>query len=103
MAAVSAEARRRTTMTESPSTLEAPAPEAAAADTIDEADGGAATTTEVFSLGEVVLQCGLTMSDARIAYKTYGELNAGRDNAVVMPTFFGGQHDRVDDGRWTGP
>jgi len=96
MAAVSAEARRRTTMTESPSTLEAPAPEAAAADTIDEADGGAATTTEVFSLGEVVLQCGLTMSDSRIAYKTYGELNAGRDNAVVLPTFFGGQHDDTE-------
>ena len=29
---------------------------------------------------------------AKLAYKTYGELNAARDNVIVMPTFYGGQH-----------
>jgi homoserine O-acetyltransferase len=47
---------------------------------------------EVFELGGVVLQCGITLPDARLAYKTYGELNGARDNAVLMPSFFGGQH-----------
>jgi homoserine O-acetyltransferase len=47
---------------------------------------------DVFELGSVVLQCGITLPDARLAYKTYGEPNADRDNAVLMPSFFGGQH-----------
>src|SRR5258708_7782348 len=47
---------------------------------------------EIFELGQVVLQCGLTLPQAKLAYKTYGELNAARDNVIVMPTFYGGQH-----------
>jgi homoserine O-acetyltransferase len=47
---------------------------------------------EVFELGRVVLQCGITLPDAKLAYKTYGKLSAARDNAVLMPSFFGGQH-----------
>jgi homoserine O-acetyltransferase len=43
-------------------------------------------------LGQVALQCGLTLSQTRLAYKTYGELNAARDNVIVMPTFYGSQH-----------
>jgi homoserine O-acetyltransferase/O-succinyltransferase len=43
----------------------------------------------VFELGGVVLQCGITLPDVKLAYKTYVELNAERDNAVLMPTFFG--------------
>lgn len=46
----------------------------------------------IFELGEVVLQSGVTLREARLAYKTYGELNDTRDNAILMPTFFGGQH-----------
>jgi hypothetical protein len=46
----------------------------------------------VLELGSVVLQCGITLPDVKVAYKTYGELNAARDNAVLMPSFFGGQH-----------
>ena len=46
---------------------------------------------EIFELKEVVLQCGLTLRQAKLAYKTYGELNAARDNVIVMPTFYGGQ------------
>jgi homoserine O-acetyltransferase len=47
---------------------------------------------ETFELGQVVLQCGLTLPQAKLAYKTYGELNATRDNVIVMPTFYGAQH-----------
>jgi homoserine O-acetyltransferase len=47
---------------------------------------------EIFQLGNVVLQCGLTLPNAQLAYKTYGQLNAARDNAVVMPTFYRGHH-----------
>src|SRR5215510_1211909 len=46
---------------------------------------------EIFELGQVALQCGLTLPQAKLAYKTYGELNAARDNVIVMPTFYGGQ------------
>jgi homoserine acetyltransferase len=46
---------------------------------------------EIFELREVVLQCGLTLRQAKLVYKTYGELNAARDNVIVMPTFYGGQ------------
>jgi homoserine O-acetyltransferase len=48
--------------------------------------------SELFALGNVVLQSGVTLPDAKLAYKTHGELNAAGDNAVLMPTFFGGQH-----------
>lgn len=47
---------------------------------------------EIFELGQVVLQCGLTLPQAKLAYKTYGELNTARDNVIVMPTFYGAQH-----------
>ena len=47
---------------------------------------------EIFELGNVVLQCGLTLPRAKLAYKTYGELNAARDNVIVIPTFYGAQH-----------
>jgi homoserine O-acetyltransferase len=47
---------------------------------------------EFFELGDVVLQSGLTLRGARLAYQTYGELNASKDNVIVFPTFFSSQH-----------
>ena len=47
---------------------------------------------QIFELGNFVLQSGATLRGAKIAYKTYGRLNAAKDNAIVYPTFFGGQH-----------
>jgi len=47
---------------------------------------------EIFELREVVLQSGLTLRQAKLVYKTYGELNPARDNVIVMPTFYGAQH-----------
>ena len=47
---------------------------------------------EIFELGDVVLQSGLTLREAKLAYKTHGELDPSRDNVIVMPTYYGGQH-----------
>ena len=47
---------------------------------------------ETFDLGDVVLDSGVTLRKAVLAYKTYGTLNGARDNAVVMPTFYAGHH-----------
>jgi homoserine O-acetyltransferase len=47
---------------------------------------------DIFELDAVSLQSGLTLHQAQLAYKTYGQLNTARDNVIVMPTFYGGQH-----------
>ncbi len=65
---------------------------------------------EVFELGDVALQSGAVLPDARLAYRTYGMLGAGGDNVIVMPTFYTGTHRRnegylgrmpsLDPSRW---
>lgn len=47
---------------------------------------------EVFDLGDIRLQSGATLPDAKLAYKTQGELNAERSNAIVYPTWYSGRH-----------
>ncbi len=47
---------------------------------------------EVFDLGDVVLQQGATLRDAKLSYKTYGTLNEDKSNAVVYPTWYSGRH-----------
>jgi homoserine O-acetyltransferase len=44
---------------------------------------------EFFELGDLTLASGETLPDARLAYQTFGELNAAGDNAIVFPTFLG--------------
>lgn len=51
---------------------------------------------ETFALGDFVLQSGATLWQAKLAYKTYGTLNAARDNAVLIPTFYAGHHTDVE-------
>ncbi len=53
---------------------------------------GCMLTFEQFELGDLALQSGETLPDAKLAYKTYGRLNAARDNAVLFPTFYASQH-----------
>ena len=57
---------------------------------------------DVFELGEVALQSGITLRPAKLAYKTYGKLTPARDNVIVMPTFFGGQHTDTEAMMGTG-
>jgi homoserine O-acetyltransferase len=47
---------------------------------------------ELFDLGDVTLQGGATLRGAKLAYKTYGELNADKSNAIVYPTWYSGRH-----------
>jgi len=47
---------------------------------------------EIFDLGDVTLQSGVTLPNAFLAYKTYGKLNEAKDNVIVYPTAFGDQH-----------
>jgi homoserine O-acetyltransferase/O-succinyltransferase len=47
---------------------------------------------EIFELGEVRLQMGQTLRDAKLAYRTYGSLNEAKSNAIVYPTWYSGQH-----------
>jgi homoserine O-acetyltransferase len=54
------------------------------------------TDVDVYHLGDVALQSGATLRDARLAYRTYGQLSGARDNVVVMPTYYGGHHTDVE-------
>lgn len=47
---------------------------------------------EVHEFDEFTLECGVTLRPARIAYQTYGSLNADKSNAIVYPTWFSGRH-----------
>jgi homoserine O-acetyltransferase len=44
----------------------------------------------LFDLGNVKLQSGITLPDAKMAYKTFGSLNAAKDNVIVYPTWYSG-------------
>ena len=48
-----------------------------------------------FDLGDVTLQDG-TLPSARRVYKTHGTLNAAKSNAILFPTWYGGQHPDVE-------
>ena len=52
---------------------------------------------ELFSLGDFVLEEGQTLRDCKLAYAAFGELNAARDNAILVPTWFSGTHQILRD------
>ena len=45
-----------------------------------------------FRLGDLKLQRGMMLRDARIVYTTYGRLNADKSNVIVYPTSYSAQH-----------
>lgn len=47
---------------------------------------------EVAEVGPLELAAGASLPRCRVAYATAGRLNAARDNAVLIPTWFGGTH-----------
>ena len=49
---------------------------------------------QLFNLDEFELQSGVVLARATLAYKTYGKLNKAKDNVVVLPTFYTGNHTR---------
>lgn len=58
----------------------------------------------IYELGDFELLSGIVLPDAEIAYETHGELNEGRDNAIVFGTWAAGRHADVAPlvgGLWT--
>jgi len=51
---------------------------------------------ELYTLPNFRLQTGLTLPEAKLAYRTYGALNASRSNAILYPTSYGAQHTDID-------
>ncbi|QCI68225.1 alpha/beta fold hydrolase [Phreatobacter stygius] len=47
---------------------------------------------QTYDLGDVRLQRGATLRACKLAYKTFGTLNPAKDNAIVYPTWYSGQH-----------
>lgn len=56
---------------------------------------------KVLELGDLPLQNGSFLPRARLAYATWGSLNAARDNCVVFPTYYTGNHQ--SNARMIGP
>lgn len=46
----------------------------------------------IFDAGDFELQGGAVLPQARIAYRTFGTLNAAKDNVVLFPTWYSSQH-----------
>ena len=65
---------------------------------------------DLFALGDLTLQCGKTLPEATLAYKTYGQLAPDRSNLILYPTSYGaqhfdtqwliGRHRVLDPGKW---
>ncbi|MEL6408888.1 MAG: alpha/beta fold hydrolase [Pseudomonadota bacterium] len=47
---------------------------------------------EIFEAGRVTLQCGITLPDCKVAFKTHGKLAPSKDNVVVFPSRYAGTH-----------
>lgn len=47
---------------------------------------------EIYELGDFVLEKGVTLRGATLAYTCYGKLNKQGDNAIVFPVMFSGTH-----------
>lgn len=54
------------------------------------------TEQGVFELGDFELQSGQVLRDARLSWKSYGQLSAARDNVIVYPTSFAAQHNNIE-------
>ena len=51
---------------------------------------------KIFDLDSVPLQSGIVFRNAKLAYKTYGQLAADKSNVIVCPSPYAGTHQDVD-------
>ncbi|MFN8188368.1 MAG: alpha/beta fold hydrolase [Gaiellales bacterium] len=51
---------------------------------------------DVLELGAFELECGVTLPSARLLYKTHGQLNAARDNAILFPHMYSGSPSSLE-------
>lgn len=54
------------------------------------------TDYQIFDLGSVPLQSGIVFPNAKLAYKTYGELASDKSNVVVVPSAYSGTHKDIE-------
>jgi homoserine O-acetyltransferase len=57
---------------------------------------------EIFEAGDVVLEDGGIIPNAKLAYATFGTLNAARDNAILVTTWFSGT-SKIMEQAYIGP
>ena len=50
----------------------------------------------IYELGDFPLESGTTLPKATLAYATFGALNAARDNAILIPSWYGSDHHGYD-------
>ncbi len=51
------------------------------------------TVVKTYRAGNFSLQSGETLRDAQLSYVQVGQLNAYKNNLVVLPTYYGGTHE----------
>jgi len=54
------------------------------------------TDYQTFDLGSVTLQSGIVFHNAKLAYKTYGNLAPDKSNVVVFPSAYSGTHKDLE-------
>lgn len=52
---------------------------------------------ELYDLGDLILESGETLRGARLAYRTFGALNADKSNAILVTTWFSGTGKVMED------
>ena len=52
---------------------------------------------ETYQLGDITLQSGNVIPNAKIAYQTYGTLNEDKSNVILYPTWYSGF---ISDNEW---
>jgi len=50
----------------------------------------------LFALGDFRLESGVVLPNATLAYATFGTLNTRRDNAILIPSWYGADHHGYD-------
>jgi len=58
--------------------------------------GAAMPDHEMFDMGPLALQHGLTLPQAHLAFKTYGTLAPDKSNVILYPTSYGAHHTDID-------
>ncbi len=54
------------------------------------------TQQGIFDAGDLTLQSGAVLRDARLSWKAHGTLAPARDNVIVYPTSYGAQHPDLE-------
>ena len=54
------------------------------------------TAQGIFQVGDLPLDSGAVLRDARLSWKTFGALAPQRDNVIVYPTSFAAQHPDIE-------